>query len=191
MIYLIAAVIFLVISLVCAFLGSLLYITYKPFKKKLLASGKLSQKSSQLINKSFIGLLLGLSIYFTWTAFFPSDDFYEEEFEQNTGYEFPKSGVIIAKDAGYPDLHGDYSAFAIIELDKDAFENLKSKLQHNSDFQIDTSTQNIGVTSGFRKMTKDLKEENIDLVYFNHKKEWFKIAFLKNGTTILMERSST
>ncbi|TMM53220.1 hypothetical protein FEE95_19320 [Maribacter algarum] len=190
MIYLIAAVIFLVVCLVFAFLGALLYLIYKPFKKWLLDNGKLSPKNSQIINKSFIALLLSLSIYFTWTAFFPSDDFYEEEFEQNTGMDFPKSGVIIATDSGYPDLHGDYSASAMVDMDKNEFEKLKLQLSSQVEFQIDTTKQNIGITMGYRKMVKNINEEDIDVVYYHNGKEWFKIAFLKNGKTIIFERSS-
>lgn len=191
MIYFIAIFIFLIVSLGFGLLGTLIYLIYKPIKKRLLANGKLSPINSQIINKSFIGILLCLSIYYTWTAFFPTDDFYKEEFEQNTELDFPKTGVIIDKKSDYPDFHGDYSASAIVEMDKIEFENLKSELIRNVNFQVDTTKQNIGATTGYYKITEGIKEESIEVVYFHIRKEWFKIAFLNNGTTIIFERSSS
>ena len=123
--------------------------------------------------------------------FFPTDSFYKEEFNLNTGLDLPSSADIIDKSSDIPDFHGDYEASAIIQLDKDDYNKLKTKLSKDLNFKIDTSSQKIGVTQSYFGLTKNIKENQIEVVYGSIKKEWFRVAFLKDGQTIIFERSSS
>jgi hypothetical protein len=67
-------------------------------------------------------------VYFIYTAFYPLDEFYEEDFTEVTTLPFPKSGKIMAKSPSYPDQFGDYSSCSLIELNEKEFENLISTL---------------------------------------------------------------
>ncbi len=171
--------------------GGLLYLIYLPFKKRLLKNGKLTKQKNRLINRSYIGLIFLLAIFSTWTAFFPMNGFYRDEFEYNTGLKFPDSGKIIDKDSEYPDFHGDYWAAAIFEVNEVDFNKLKADLKINENFQVDTTNQRIGITREFYDLTKEITDEQIEIVFSNKTKEWFKVAFLKDGKTIIFERSST
>ena len=101
--------------------------------------------------------------------------------------KFPKSGKIIPKDSEYPDFHGDYWAAAIIEVNEKDFKKLKNEFKSSENFIVDTSNQNIGVTKEFDNLIKNIKHEDITIVFFNKMKEWFIIAFLKDGKTIILK----
>ena len=83
-----------------------------------------------------------LTIYFIYTAIFPNDDFYFEEYKTATSFDAPKSAVIIKKTATYPDFHGDYISVSIIELSKEDYLSLYTKLI--KDKHIDTLGQLVG-----------------------------------------------
>lgn len=100
----------------------------------LLAFAGLSALEMWLWHKGPIGKILG-SLLATWlafniyTAFYPMESFYRDEFVNVTGYKFPKSGKFKFKSASYPDFHGDYEACAVIEISEDDFQELKMKNQ--------------------------------------------------------------
>ncbi|MFK5981521.1 MAG: hypothetical protein QM499_01305 [Flavobacteriaceae bacterium] len=187
----IAGFVFLMVCIAYGFAGGLLYLIYLPFKKKLIKKGKLTKQKSKLINRLYIGLIFLLAVFSTWTAFFPMNGFYKEEFENNTELKFPESGKIISKDSEYPDFHGDYWAAAIIEVNEKDFKKLKDELINSENFIVDTSNKKIGITREFDNLIKNIEYEDIEIVFLNKTKEWFKIAFLKDGKTIIFERSST
>jgi hypothetical protein len=189
--YMIVAVIFLIICLEFGLVGGLLYLCYLPIKRRLLKSGKLTISRSRQINKVYIVLLIIISITQTYFAFYPPDSFYKDEFKYNSGIDLPSSAKIIDKNSDYPDFHGDYWASAIIKLDERDYYKLKSDISKLNDFQIDTTSQKIGITNEYAILTRDVKESDIDIVFLNTKKEWFKVAFLKDKRTIIFERSST
>lgn len=183
--------VFLMVCIAIGLVGGLLYLIYSPFKKRLIKNGKITVQKSKLINRLYIILIILLAIFSTWTAFFPLNGFYRNEFEYNTELKFPDSGKIIAKDSEYPDLHGDYGAAAIFEVNELDFIKLKGDLQRNENFQVDTTNQRIGITRVYDELTKGINHDNIEIVFFNKNKEWFKVAFMNDGKTIIFERSST
>lgn len=87
------------------------------------------------------------SVYSSYTAFYPTDGFYEDEFEIYTGLDFPASGNILTKDASYPDLHGDYSATAIFKTDKNDFNKILTAIRNDKKFQLDTILLKFGLTN--------------------------------------------
>jgi energy-coupling factor transporter transmembrane protein EcfT len=136
-------------------------------------------------------LIMGLLIYSIYYVIYPPDSFYVREFEYNTNLKFPKSGKIVYKDSNYPDHFGDYWAAAVIKVDEKDYVKLKADISKPSDFQIDTTVQKIGIAKEYDVLTKDIKESDLDIVFYNTKKEWFKVAFLRDKRTIIFERSST
>ena len=172
---------FLVIILAIGIPTTILYFLYKWLAKK-------GQKKIGLL---LLIAILGYLTYSIYTAFYPLNEFYEYEFEYNAGLDFPKTGIIVKKDSNYPDQHGDYWASAIIELDTKEYESIKTKLINQKNFQIDTTQQGLGITKNYRELTKTIDKEDIEIIYFNTKKQWFKVAFLKNKRTIIFERSSS
>lgn len=78
-------------------------------------------------------LLLGLS-YPVYTAFYPTDSFYEQEFERITGRPFPASATIERKDASYPDQHGAYAACARLSVSPTDYQRLLGQLRHDTTF---------------------------------------------------------
>jgi hypothetical protein len=189
--FIIVGLFFIVVSLVTGLIGGLLYFCYLPFKKRFLKSGKLTLIRSRQINKAYIFILFIIAVSQTYIVFFPTDNFYKEEFKINTGFELASSANIIGKKSDIPDFHGDYEASAIIQLDKDDYIKLKTEFSEDLNFEIDTSSQKIGRTQSYFTLTKDIKESQIEVVYSNIKKDWFRIAFLKDGQTIIFESSST
>ncbi|HLX12652.1 MAG TPA: hypothetical protein VKS81_07560 [Bacteroidota bacterium] len=74
-------------------------------------------------------LLIGISCgYEAYTALYPTDSYYENEFRDITRVPYPASGKIIFKDATLPDLHGDHSACALIEVSPDDYNRLLKQI---------------------------------------------------------------
>ena len=135
--------------------------------------------------------ILGTLAYFIYTAFYPTDSFYKEDFESNTNIKLPETAKILEKDASYPDQFGDYWSSAIIQLNEDEYLMLQSELSQSKNFEIDTTNQKIGITKEYNNLTKNISENEIKTVYYNKNKEWFKVAFLKDKKRIIFERSSS
>ena len=135
--------------------------------------------------------ILGTLIFIIYTAFYPNDSFYLEDFELNTNIKLPKTAKILDKDASYPDQFGDYWSSAIIELNEDEYLNLQLELSKSENFAIDTTTQKIGITKDYSKLTENISENEIKIVYYNKNEQWFKVAFLKDKKRIIFERSSS
>ena len=184
-------IIFLLICLFVGLAGGLLYLIYLPFKKRFLKSGVLTKIRGRQINKIYVLVLLVIALSQTYFAFFPKDSFYFDEFKSNTGIELPSSAHIISKSSDYPDIHGDYSAVAVIKLDTIDFKKLEINLFKLADIKVDTSSQKIGRTEQYLGVAKNIKESQIEIVFTNFKKEWFKVAFLNDKQTIILERNST
>jgi hypothetical protein len=136
-------------------------------------------------------IILGTLTFFIYTAFYPTDSFYREDFESNTKIKLPDTAKILAKDASYPDQFGDYWSSAIIELDEDEYLNLQLELSKSENFAIDTTNQKIGITKEYNNLTENISENEIKIVYYNKNEQWFKVAFLKDKKRIIFERSSS
>lgn len=129
------------------------------------------------------------TVYSSYTAFFPTESFYEDEFEYNTGLDFPISGDILTKDASFPDLQGNYSATALFKTDKNDFNRILSAIQNNNGFQLDTipfkfNLANFDTTIKEANFTKcyTLKRHDRDLV--------FTISFNEKDSLIEIQRDS-
>lgn len=78
---------------------------------------------------SFGVIAFGINVY---QAIYPNDSFYEREFTRVSSLKFPESGKILNKYASYPDLHGDYTACALIEISPIEYEALRKTIESNS-----------------------------------------------------------
>jgi len=131
--------------------------------------------------------------YFIYTAFFPTDSFYKEDFKEVTGIDFPESGEIVYKSATYPDQFGDYGSTSIVKVNKEFYENLEGQLKTK------------GLTDNSAKKEDDLRGP-FDLVEI--KKEigkkgiekafsmtvdggvFYYVGFLSDKETLIVQRQS-
>ena len=181
-------------GLIIGIIGGLFYLIYLPFKKNRLTTGKLTERTSRKINKTYIIFLSICSLILfaiSYNDVFPNDDFYTEEFTLYTGIKLPASADIKEKDASYPDFFGDFSAVAIIELNSNDYDKLKKDISQLKNFQVDTTSQKIGVTDIFETLAEKIKKSDIEIVFLKSDAEWFKLAFLKDGRTIILEKQSS
>jgi hypothetical protein len=138
-------------------------------------------------------LVLALG-YFIYTVFYPDDSFYADEFQQITGHPLPTSAEIEAKDASYPDQHGDYAACARIKLSPADYHLLAQQVSHNTAFQDmrgDFRTHFIYGTT-FENVNPDFDDgTSYHQAYFRNRNAFMFIGFLRDGKTIIMYRSSS
>lgn len=175
-------------------IAGLIYLVFFPFKKSLLNSNKINSKQGRYFDIIYISICSICFLFLftlTYMGVFPDESFYIDEFKRNTGIELPNSANIIKKDATYPDQHGAYWSGAIIELDKSDFKKLKVDISKLATFQIDTTSQKIGISQSYKVLADDILETDLDIVFYNINEQWFKLAFLKDGRTIIFERSSS
>lgn len=166
----------LLIAIIFAIPFALGFCIYKISKRKL-------STTYSVILASIIPLIF---IYFIYIAFYPNDDFYEEEFKEITEMEFPQSGEILKKDASYPVI-GDYCSSALIQFNKDDFNMLFKKINQNERF-IDTP---IIYSEQYSYVMDDIDEARIIYKAFNSYKyekshDYHYIAFLNDNRTVVI-----
>lgn len=138
-------------------------------------------------------LTIMIASYHTYTAFYPSDSFFEDEFENSTKMQFPNSGKILEKEASYPDMHGDYTSSAIILVNDSDFNLILKQIQQNKTFQPDTL--NISFGREIQKKVNLLTNADFKMVYSNYElahqlSSMFVIAFDFKNKIIIFEWSS-
>ncbi len=181
---------FIIISLLTGFFGWIIYLIYRPIRNRLIYADKLTIATSKKINIGYIILLIGYSFFSTYTAIYPLDSFYKEEFEFYTEVKLPSKTKILKKDASYPDIHGDYASAAVIKLGKDDFRKLKESIMQLVHFEIEEYNQNTFVSGELKSLIKGVDQADIESIY-KMKAGWFKIAFLMDGETVFFENRNT
>ncbi|NOY51051.1 MAG: hypothetical protein GXO88_10890 [Chlorobi bacterium] len=177
---------------IISFLVSIpIYYLIKYGKNKLFKTDSiwLTDKKIKLILTAMIILF---SAYQTYTAFYPTDSFYIDEFANNTNIEFPSNAKILVKGASYPDIHGDYSASAIFKTDEKNIRILIKSIDTNINFKKDTIPCYFGgdiidQTDGF-----DHNKFNINY-YWNLTKSntyYFHLGFDTTNNLVTFNRSS-
>lgn len=129
------------------------------------------------------------TIYSSYTAIYPTDSFYKDEFEDNTGLDFPKSGDILTKEASYPDLHGDYSATALFKTDKNDYNLILTTIQKDNKFQLDS----IPFKFNLPNFDTTIKEASFTKCYTLNRQERdliFTISFNDKNNLIEIQRNS-
>lgn len=183
---------FILISLFVGLLGWVLYILYRPFRKRLIKSGRLSQRQSIRITNGYKILLLLIAVFQTYKANYPFDSFYFNEFESVTLKSLPPSAEIIKKHSSYPDFHGDYCSSSLMRLSKEDYTNLFNELL--SDKQL---TKNLEVKNS-EEFDKVLDRNQQSEIKFHFRRIipdksgiYLFIGFLNDEQTILVNKCSS
>lgn len=110
---------------------------------------------------------LGYQIY---TAIYPTESFYREEYLRLTEREFPKSAKIIYKDTSYPDHFGKYYSVSHIEVSEEDFHQLLNDIENDKDFSWTRPNEPDQPKSFFKKRIKNSKREKGYLTFLKDKK---------------------
>ncbi|NTS44038.1 hypothetical protein HRG84_24375 [Flavisolibacter sp. BT320] len=129
--------------------------------------------------------------YKTYRAFYPSDDFYVREFNENTGVELPSGVSILAKTATFPDIHGSYTACAVILLPQHDFLKIKDLVISRQDSKFAALAGNYLAESEQFFRSAGISLNFIESHWVLARKHQIKIGFLKDGKTIVFERHSS
>ena len=126
--------------------------------------------------------------YFIYTAFFPTDSFYKEDFKEVTGIEFPENGEIMYKSATYPDQFGDYGSTSIVKVDKEFYERLEGQLKTKglADDKEDSGPFDFG------KVSKEIETKKIEKAFSMTADGgiFYYVGFLSDKETLIVQRQS-
>ena len=129
--------------IVIGLISVIIYLIYLPFKKRLIKSGKLTDKLNQQINRTFILILclLAIVLYFFKDYRTPSKD----RLENISGIHLPTDFKVVKDE--YQDMMQDYCILYDIKLDKNAtielIKNIKtSKFYNKNSFHKAVWTEN-------------------------------------------------
>lgn len=100
------------------------YIIYKIVKNRIF----------KFIVAFIFGIVACWNIYAIYIEFYPTNDFYLEEFKKATLIEAPTSAKVLNKATSYPDFHGDYCSASEIVLAEKDYQKLYEKLNANKKF---------------------------------------------------------
>ncbi|WP_047450969.1 hypothetical protein [Alistipes sp. ZOR0009] len=137
-----------------------------------------------------ISLLIIAPIWTTYeiyTAIYPTDSFYFNEFKDVTLREIPSSAKIIRKTATYPYFHGDYASVSLIKLSPKDYNSLFTAL--NNDKRIIKNGEFIGCRE-FDEVMGNLKTNSIEYSFTRkipkEENHYFYIGFLNDNSTIIV-----
>ena len=118
-------ILIIIVVIAIGFFGGVLYLIYLPFKRRLIKSGKLTDKLNRQINRGFILLLcfLGVMVYFFKDYRTPSRDRLEKISDIHLPTDFE-----VLKDE-YQDMMQDYCILYDIQFDKNATTELIKKIK--------------------------------------------------------------
>ncbi len=128
---------------------------------------------------------------FAWIiirAVWPGEDFYRDEFKENTGLSLPADTDFQSKSATYPDQHGDYQASALVILPDTAYQRLLTKIQRSERWH--TMTREQLEQNGYMNELAILPDFTF-AVEGGRRNIWFIIAFGSDGRTLYFVRHSS
>ncbi|MDY3363898.1 hypothetical protein PG623_07785 [Riemerella anatipestifer] len=163
--------VFIVLIIIFGFFGIVLFFITKYIRNKFNLDNKFFKDRN--LKLTVLSIVILLSVYESYTAVYPTDDFYYSEFEYVTLEKVPKSAKIIFKNSSYPDFHGDYSSKSTIELSQNDFNNLIHKIETEKKLEK-LPPQNKNEIATFQRK---IKGESDRYLY---------ITFLRDGKTILI-----
>lgn len=124
---------FVICFLAVGVVGLILYAVLLAIQENLESYQHIfTKKRLKIFSLLFTFLCAG---YLAFTAVYPTDDFYFGEFETITSRKIPDSAKVLTKSASYPDLHGDYSSNATIELSPQDYQQLFAQIQQDKCFE--------------------------------------------------------
>ena len=184
--------VFVIVAIITGAIASLIYWGLTPFRNHLINKGKLSKTSIKRIRWGIISVVILISIYQTYDAFYPSDAFYFDEFKKVTLTKAPKSAHVIRKSSTYPDLHGDYGSCSLIQLSKNDYKTLLASLKNDKKLE----KAEIMISDEVTTVCKGIDLENAIANGFVRKNageedRYYYIGFLKDGIGIIVHVSVT
>lgn len=136
----IALIIILLLTLLIPL--AIFYFVYRWLSKK-------GYKKAAIVIISVVILFIGYSIF---TAIYPNDGFYKDEFLYGLKIPFPSSGKILSKDASYPDTHGKYCSCFVGELNKADYKNTVKYLKNDPHIITSIADTIVPLTEEFRNV---------------------------------------
>jgi len=136
-----------------------------------------------------ISLLPVLTLcYFVYTAFYPTDSFYKDDFVEVTGTEFPETGDILYKIASYPNIHGDYQSAIVVKVDTDFYKALPDKLEEKGLIRQANKFDPFEIED----ILNMYKDKTIDFEYWveNSNATIYYVGFMSDKKTIIVRRAS-
>lgn len=129
-----------------------------------------------------------LLAFFIYRAFYPGEDFYEQDFKEVTGIEFPENGEFLYKTATFPDHFGDYTSTTIILVGQSFYQVLPQKLLL-SGFKDETDSV---YPNEFQKALSYANIEKIEQKFTFTEKggKYFVVCFLSDKQSLLIQRIS-
>jgi hypothetical protein len=125
--------------------------------------------------------------YYIFSAIYPDDSFYEENFKEVTKLNFPKNGKIISKSASYPDQHGDYSSSFLVELNPQNINALKRQILNIGFVECHDECQ----IKERKTVESDLENKQILQKYCRQQNStYFEVAFLSDQKSAVVTRAS-
>ncbi|MCF1749625.1 hypothetical protein [Mariniradius sediminis] len=126
-------------------------------------------------------------LYSVYTAIYPTDDYFFNEFELVTLRETPLSAVVVRKEASYPDFHGDYCSAALLLLTEEDYRNLLDDLGDDQRFSKMAKGDYLG-SFEFTAAMDTLSTDQIvqGFVRYTSGDENLYIGFLDDGKTVVI-----
>ena len=146
----------------------------------------LAKKGYRWIGLLIIAISISTLAYGMYTAIYPTDSSYFEDFKKVTSLDIPKSAVIIKKTASYPDFHGDYISCSIMKLSKGDYQSVLDTLSKdktilkNPEIAGSDQLDEIIKTRNISDIKKSFSREIPDKDYFTY------IGFFKDNESILV-----
>ena len=136
--------------------------------------------------------LIAFIFFNVYTAIYPDDSFYFDDYKEITLRNAPKSASIIRKSASYPDQHGDYTSVSLMDLSALDYESLLSSIRSDPKFHI--TNQNILISEEYEYVMQKHKYDKMKYSFIRPVKgqedHYYYIGFLKDKHTILVYRNS-
>ncbi|MFC5683817.1 hypothetical protein ACYE2N_01620 [Flavobacterium sp. MAHUQ-51] len=131
--------------------------------------------------------------YYIYTAFYPTDSFYKEDFKEVTGLYFPENGEIMYKTATYPDQFGDYGSTSIVKVDNEFYERLVGQLKTKgfSD-NIAKKEDDIGGPFDSAKIEMEIGKKEIEKEFSMTADGgiFYYVGFVSDKETLIIQRQS-
>lgn len=161
-------VILSIISLVVLGISSIIYLLIRGLVERFRSDSRyLTPKWIKFYIFLLVFAFLGYQIY---TAIYPTESFYREEYLRLTEREFPKSAKIIYKDTSYPDHFGKYYSVSHIEVSEEDFHQLLNDIENDKDFSWTRPNEPDQPKSFFKKRIKNSKRGKGYLTFLKDKK---------------------
>ncbi|MEQ8241148.1 MAG: hypothetical protein RIA69_18180 [Cyclobacteriaceae bacterium] len=158
-----------------------------PFTGLYFLNKWLTKKGLRWLGLTIITAFSAYFVYSAYTAIYPTDEFYLDEFKEVTLREAPESTQVTAKIASYPDFHGDYCSASMFTLDEHDYEQLLTELQNDERLSVEDRI------SGSQELDQVLTSEQAEKIDFgfirNRPSEidhYRYIGFLNDGRTIVI-----